>query len=379
MVVTKISAMHKRYDIPKPLLQKLYFDEKLTQTEIAKMIGCSAHTISMRMHEYGMIARSPRDCRRIELSCDKLYELYIVQGQSAQAIAHLWSCSEATIFDRLAEYEIPIRSKEQVYVPRELLATWSPGLAYAVGLVASDGNLSRRGYGVGLPSSDLDIIRLYLDCLHVSQVRPDIPINEEHPSPPRKTKYSVVFYDQVYYAFLEGLGLTPGKSKTLRPLAIPDDVFRDFLRGDWDGDGSWHLSHPPYNYLRASLSCGSPAFQQWVQTTVERLTGLHGVISGLDLVYNGRKAISLGQWLYYAPGLPALWRKREIWERYIEAYKSPQIAVPYDELYDLYIIQGLSSATIAQLLGCSDDAVLRKLKKYNIPVHSRGGSPKRKQ
>src|SRR5439155_1263158 len=41
-----------------------------------------------------------------------------------------------------------------------------------------------------------------------------------------------------FYDWLVGIGLTPAKSLTLRPLAIPDAVFADFVRGCIDGDGS---------------------------------------------------------------------------------------------------------------------------------------------
>jgi hypothetical protein len=42
----------------------------------------------------------------------------------------------------------------------------------------------------------------------------------------------------VLYDALLTIGLTPAKSLTLGPLAIPDDYFPDFFRGCIDGDGS---------------------------------------------------------------------------------------------------------------------------------------------
>ena len=37
-----------------------------------------------------------------------------------------------------------------------------------------------------------------------------------------------------------------------------------------------------------------------------------------------------------------------------------------DELYDLYVVQGLSTYKIADLYGCSNQCIWLKLKKYNI-------------
>ena len=77
-----------------------------------------------------------------------------------------------------------------------------------------------------------------------------LPVNWSNPNaievylrierrPPYKEQYHVIFSDHVYRARLEAIGLTPNKSKTLAPLAIPDEYFRDFLRGEFDGDGCW--------------------------------------------------------------------------------------------------------------------------------------------
>lgn len=40
--------------------------------------------------------------------------------------------------------------------------------------------------------------------------------------------------------------------------------------------------------------------------------------------------------------------------------------ISVEELYDLYVVQGLSTYKIAELYGCSDTCIYRKLKKFNI-------------
>jgi hypothetical protein len=49
---------------------------------------------------------------------------------------------------------------------------------------------------------------------------------------------------------------------------------------------------------------------------IQRQTKLCGSISGVTLSYDGPKAVALGHWMYYAPGLPSLTRKRAIWEQF---------------------------------------------------------------
>ncbi len=55
----------KPADIPKDVLQKLYFEEKLTQKEIAKQIGCSQQAVQRRMKKHNFAARN-----KVEIAFD---------------------------------------------------------------------------------------------------------------------------------------------------------------------------------------------------------------------------------------------------------------------------------------------------------------------
>lgn len=200
-------------------------------------------------------------------------------------------------------------------MPDEVLACWSPELAYAVGLITADGCLDRNYHLVNFTSCDRELIDLYCACLNLPH---DLHIKVEHSQKRTwRTRYVVGLSDLVYRTFLENVGLVPAKSKVLGPLALPDRVFPDFLRGCFDGDGCWYvLRRHPREYLYAHLSSASPRFLIWIRETVHRLTTLEGGISGVILRYGGNKAISLGKWMYYSSDVPCLSRKRIIWERF---------------------------------------------------------------
>jgi hypothetical protein len=307
-------------DIPKSLLQKLYFDEGLTQAEIARRLGCGQAVICRSMQEYGLMARTIGDYLAIDIPRDELIKLYVEQGLSADAIADRFNCSGQTVLSKLKKHGIPVRppiTPERRHVPDEVLAIWTPELAYAVGLIASDGNLPKGKISVVcMVSTDPDLIELYRTCLRLSET-----VSTAHRlfKGKRKPVYVVTICDRAYRAFLEDIGLTPAKSKTLGPLAIPDHVFRDFLRGCWDGDECWTIQRQQSReYLHAVLVSGSLTFLLWVQATVQRLIGLYGGISGISLTYAAGNATRLGQWLYYAPNVLALSRKRAIWERFAQ-------------------------------------------------------------
>jgi hypothetical protein len=137
--------------------------------------------------------------------------------------------------------------------------------------------------------------------------------------------------DRRSYDWLLEIGLTPAKSLTLGPLAIPDDYFADFFRGCIDGDGSiatytdrYHtFKKPTYVYTRlyVSIVSASPRFVVWLRATVRRLTGLSGELTVRRSVrhhdlwrlrYAKAESLALLRWMYYAPSVPSLRRKRDI-------------------------------------------------------------------
>jgi hypothetical protein len=305
-------------NISEDVLRKLYVDEGMTTREIATHFGCSQPVICDRLRAYGIPARAPNDYRRLDLPYDKLYELYVNQLQTVATIADHLGCSDAAALKYLKAYRIPMRPPggsnrlAAHCVPSELYdTTITPDVAYALGLLASDGCLPRGNNQVNLISTDAELIELFMGCL---QLHPAVEPHYRERRQPFKPFYELEFSDAGFRAFLECLGLTPGKSKTIGRLAIPDNVFPDFVRGAWDGDGSW-MVEKRQGYLNASFCSASPVYLVWIQENIARLANLHGGIYGVKLVYYGSKAVALGRWMYYAPDLPALSRKRAIWEQ----------------------------------------------------------------
>lgn len=55
----------------------------------------------------------------------------------------------------------------------------------------------------------------------------------------------VQFGDVIFYRFLQSIGLTPNKSKTLGEVMVPNKYFFHFLRGHFDGDGTFYSYWDP--------------------------------------------------------------------------------------------------------------------------------------
>lgn len=105
----------KKYVIPKKKLKNLYCKQKLSIFKIAKIFHCTPGTIEYRMKEYN-IKRRPPGPKRINVSKDTLYFLYIKKGFSAKKIAKICHCEQTAILNRLRKYQIPVRHPKEKLV-----------------------------------------------------------------------------------------------------------------------------------------------------------------------------------------------------------------------------------------------------------------------
>jgi len=274
---------------------------------------------------------------RAAIGEDVVRDLYVVQAQTLERVAEGLGVSATTIRRRLRDLGITARRRGPACADRVSAIAWTGDLAYAVGVIATDGNLSLDGRHLNVSSQDIDLLETIRRCL-------DLRVSIARCSRGGRC-HRIQWGSRTFYVWLLGVGLMPAKSLKLGPLAVPDDVFRDFLRGCIDGDGSVVTyrdryntpKNPKYVYDRlfVSLVSASPRFLRWIQLSVLRLHGLSGHLTVREspkhndlwrLCYAKRESVSLLKWMYYATDLPALRRKRDRAERAIEGatwYRHP--------------------------------------------------------
>jgi hypothetical protein len=155
---------------------------------------------------------------------------------------------------------------------------WTPELAYFVGLMAADGNLSKDGRHLNLVSKDKDLLEQVKEKMEIrAKIAPHYRSGE------RLEKFKawhLQFGDVVLYRWLVSIGMTPRKSKTIKKVDVPDQFFSHFLRGLFDGDGSiysywdkrWKSSYMYY----VSFTSGSKPFLDWLQERIYTLYTLKG-------------------------------------------------------------------------------------------------------
>lgn len=209
--------------------------------------------------------------------------------------------------------------------------TWTPELAYIVGLLATDGNLSSDGRHIIMRSSDYDLIETFKRCLDLKN-KISITHNDGYA---KKPSFRIQFGNVQFYNWLLSIGLTPAKTYTIGALKIPYDYFRDFLRGHLDGDGTIFTYRDTYNTYKGKRYVNTRLYTKFISVSENHIRWLHSMIqknSPVRGVIDQRKpaegrvsmwgvrfskyeSLKLFHWLYYKEGLPALQRKRELAEK----------------------------------------------------------------
>lgn len=213
----------------KEKLESLYFDQKKSLEDIANEYSCSRQMIRSHMKKYGLIRRK-------------------------QSYARLEAIKKGK-FLRFTYDD----SNENVF------SEWSPGMAWALGLLFTDGNVSPGR--VSLSSVDLELLEKVKKLLNSSK-----PIHKVIQSYD-KSKY-IYRFDITREKLVEDLnkfGLHQKKSLNMTFPDVPQEYTRHFVRGCWDGDGSIFISE---GKLRGSYVCGSLKF---IEGLVQELykVGIH--------------------------------------------------------------------------------------------------------
>lgn len=199
--------------------------------------------------------------------------------------------------------------------PKQIIdTTWRSELAYTVGLIATDGCLSSSGLLIDLTSKDREQLLNFSKCLGR-----DFTIGTKLNGTGHEC-LRIQFKNRLFYDFLLSVGLTPKKSLTMGEIFVPGEYFFDFLRGCFDGDGTfysywdprWRSSHMFY----VAFASGSRAHIEWLQYEIEKRAGVRGHIaegitsSALQLRYAKKESLEIINKMYYNPDVICLSRKK---------------------------------------------------------------------
>lgn len=218
---------------------------------------------------------------------------------------------------------------------------WDARLAYAVGLIATDGGIT-RGRTLGFPSADRELVRHLLACLGKTNKISRVPAKSGG------YYYRTQIGDAAFCRWLNTIGIGPRKSLTIGALRIPSAHLFTVARGLLDGDGSVMNKkaradvgrRPDYywEYLQTKFVCGSRTHLDWLKEALRESLGIDGLIitraargrrhASYTLRYCKKESLILLPCIYRDRDAPRLNRKWRVWAAYARRHRLAPAATP---------------------------------------------------
>ncbi len=212
---------------------------------------------------------------------------------------------------------------------KNFFKTWSREMAYILGFMYADGNVTETKRGnryVAIYTADRSLLTMMARCMGC-----------EHKIGERRSVTGCVYRIQVgsveWFNDLDKLGLSPNKTKRIELPNIPSEYFGDFVRGYFDGDGNvWvGLVHKdrvtPLETIQVTFTSCSKDYLHSLQQVLKR----QGVVGGslffsknkqyARLTFSVKDALKIYRIMYNAPHKLQLKRKKTVFEQFIKRRK----------------------------------------------------------
>lgn len=233
--------------LSKTFLETEYCRNKKSLQDIATYASCSRQYVYAKLKEYGIAPRSKRESRNLALERGK--------------------CSFEKIKDHGVTEKVILQKNK---VNEDFFKSWSEGMAYVLGIIYTDGSIRP---GILRDPASSDTVRI--GRLTISQKEPELLkkvlklMDCDAKLLIRKrqvfktgiagqTHYFHINSDIIYDDLIR-LGISPHKSRLIEFPRMPDQFVRHFIRGCWDGDGSFYIEKRN-NKVRGDYVSGSYAF-----------------------------------------------------------------------------------------------------------------------
>lgn len=165
--------------------------------------------------------------------------------------------------------------------------------AYFLGLMFSDGSVSRNQFYIKL--KDEDILLKFKE-----ELKCDYPIlYREFPY----KSYTLQISSQTLCNSLIKLGCTPNKTKTIELPILETGLYKHFIRGFFDGDGCLQLNDKKYK-CRFDLASASKVFLEQIRPLITNKAKSNGYLGKetkynvWHLNYSGHQVQNILDWLY---------------------------------------------------------------------------------
>lgn len=228
----------KRINISKNRLSDLYLRKKLSTEAIGKILGCNHVTVLNHLKKYGIPRRSRLGNRRpVGISKDVLFDLYHHRRLSQKQIAQMFGHSRYGIHRRMKICGIQSRSYS-------VANTKYPKYDFR-------GDLIEKAYLIGFRLGDLNVYKVHeliqARCSTTKQEQADLirdlfkDYSHIHIWKARRGTLELIVLLNQSFEFL-----LPKNDSVERWVADNDRYFLSFLAGYADAEGSYYLRKPYY-------------------------------------------------------------------------------------------------------------------------------------
>ena len=211
-------------------------------------------------------------------------------------------------------------------VNKDFFKTWSPQMAWVLGIAASDGCVywkpKKHRYQLIISMKDKDVLGKVKKAMSSEHPIKYIKYMSTWKNPKfRKMSsiYRFVIANKEICSDLIKLGITPRKSKTIEFPSVPKEFLPHFVRGIMDGDGCIHVRkriHYPSLTVLTSFRSGSKKFIEGFATELKKL----------DFPFSIRRrpdgdimqlSVKLLHWMYKDKGNYFMERKYKKYQQYL--------------------------------------------------------------
>lgn len=219
---------------------------------------------------------------RLRLKEKELRRLYLEEKKSLEDVARLYGVSRVAVWNYCRAIRLTRRDRSEarleaqkkgkvpqnyLYIDDKFFSVWNPEMSYILGLLITDGCLSRPkkgSYRIILCLNDKELLE---KVAKVMGSKHTIALSKH-----QEGLYILIFGRRRLVEDLMILGMKPRKSLNVKFPDVPKAYLRDFIRGVFDGDGSvFFEKKSPRFPLRSSFISGSKDFIKTLENKLRTL------------------------------------------------------------------------------------------------------------
>lgn len=192
-----------------------------------------------------------------------IIDLYQNKNMSTVKIGKKYGCSHKKIAKVLESYNIPRTgiSRRKYEINENFFDKIdNQDKAYILGFLYADGcnYKPKQTVSMSLQEEDFDILEKIRKCMGNEHPLEYIDYSNKHDfGYTYKNQYRMLIFSKHICDSLDNIGMTPNKSLTLEFPRIDKELYRHFIRGYFDGDGSVYQSFVNENNKPVTLTITS--------------------------------------------------------------------------------------------------------------------------